>query len=325
MKADGGFLLDVARDKAADLVKRLSLYKLRAKVEIRDASSELVVFAMWGDNPTSNTRPDVLDPRLLALGIRFIALADAVKDHEAASNGESVPPADYHAHRISLGVPEGGKDYAFGDAFPHEALFDQLHGVSFEKGCYVGQEVVSRMEHRGTARKRVVPVVAEAPLPATGTEITAGDQLIGTLGSSAGKRGLALLRLDRAAEMKTKGADLMAGPVKSRNRAAAMGQVRPRGGRSPLSRHRLRRSSGSELAEGFCGVGGVHHRGPGAHVDGHAQRFHHFFLAGAMLHRRLGVERDAIVAAGGDSDGECDQFLGLGIEGARLQRGLCDR
>ena len=69
------------------------------------------------------------------------------------------------------------------------------------------------MEHRGTARKRVVPVVAEAPLPATGTEITAGDQLIGTLGSSAGKRGLALLRLDRAAEMKTKGADLMAGPV----------------------------------------------------------------------------------------------------------------
>ena len=214
VKADGGFLLDVARDKAADLVKRLSLYKLRAKVEIRDASSELVVFAMWGDNPTSNTRPDVLDPRLLALGIRFIALADAVKDHEAASNGESVPPADYHAHRISLGVPEGGKDYAFGDAFPHEALFDQLHGVSFEKGCYVGQEVVSRMEHRGTARKRVVPVVAEAPLPATGTEITAGDQLIGTLGSSAGKRGLALLRLDRAAEMKTKGADLMAGPVR---------------------------------------------------------------------------------------------------------------
>ena len=133
----------------------------------------------------------------------------------------------------SLGVPEGGKDYAFGDAFPHEALFDQLHGVSFEKGCYVGQEVVSRMEHRGTARKRVVPVVAEA-LPATGTEITAGDQLIGTLGSSAGKRWLALLRLDRAAEMKTKGADLIAGPVVS-NRAAAMGQVRPRAGRSPLA------------------------------------------------------------------------------------------
>jgi folate-binding protein YgfZ len=214
MKADGGFLLDVARDKAADLVKRLSLYKLRANVEIRDASSELVVFAMWGGNPTSNTRPDVTDPRLAELGIRFIALADAVKDHEAASNGESVPPADYHAHRISLGVPEGGKDYAFGDAFPHEALFDQLHGVSFDKGCYVGQEVVSRMEHRGTARKRVVPVVAEAPLPAMGTEITAGDQLIGTLGSSAGNRGLALLRLDRAAEMQTKGADLMAGPVK---------------------------------------------------------------------------------------------------------------
>ena len=73
-----------------------------------------------------------------------------------------------HAHQ--LGVPEGGRDYAFGDAFPHEALFDQLNGVDFKKGCYVGQEVVSRMEHRGTARKRIVPVEGDAPLPASGTQ-----------------------------------------------------------------------------------------------------------------------------------------------------------
>ena len=110
-------------------------------------------------------------------------------------------------------MPEGGKDYAFGDAFPHEALFDQLNGVSFEKGCYVGQEVVSRMQNRGTARRRIVPVVAEAALPASGAAIIAGGVEIGTLGSVAGTRGLAPIRLDRAAEFSEKGETLRAGDV----------------------------------------------------------------------------------------------------------------
>ena len=125
---------------------------------------------------------------LPALGFRELATLRS-DWASAASTAESATQDDYHAHRIALGVPEGGKDYAFGDAFPHEALFDQLNGVSFEKGCYVGQEVVSRMQHRGTARKRVVPVVAEAPLPAGGAAIIAGDVEIGTLGSVAGTRG----------------------------------------------------------------------------------------------------------------------------------------
>ena len=129
-----------------------------------------------------------------------------------------VAASDYHAHRLALGVPEGGRDYAFGDAFPHEALLDQLHGVSFDKGCYVGQEIVSRMEHRGTARKRIVPVVAEAALPGGGYEVRAldpdnGSQLIGLLGSTDGRRGLALLRLDRAAELEAKGVRLTAGDI----------------------------------------------------------------------------------------------------------------
>jgi folate-binding protein YgfZ len=110
-------------------------------------------------------------------------------------------------------VPEEGRDYALGDAFPHEALFDQLNGVSFSKGCYVGQEVVSRMQNRGTARRRIVPVVAESALPAPGTPITAGGVEIGTLGSVAGARGLAVMRLDRAAEFKAKGEQLRAGNV----------------------------------------------------------------------------------------------------------------
>jgi folate-binding protein YgfZ len=124
-----------------------------------------------------------------------------------------VSERNYHAFRIGLGVPEGGKDYAFGDAFPHEALFDQLHGVDFAKGCFVGQEVVSRMEHRGTARKRVVPVEGAGPLPAPGTSIEAAGAAIGTLGSVAGRSGLALIRLDRAEDALARGESLAAGGV----------------------------------------------------------------------------------------------------------------
>ena len=116
--------------------------------------------------------------------------------------------------RIRLGVPEGGRDYDFGDTFPHEALFDQLNGVDFTKGCYVGQEVVSRMQHRGTARKRIVPVEGEAPLPASGTSIEAGGVPIGALGSVSGASGLALIRLDRAEEALARGKTLTAGGVK---------------------------------------------------------------------------------------------------------------
>lgn len=203
-----GFLLDVARDKAAELAKRLTLYKLRAKVDIADISDAHVVTASWHGEPAA-APICYADPRLPGLGLRQIIPLGEV-DEPLEGIKEAVA---YHAHRIALGVPEGGKDYVYGDTFPHEALLDQLHGVSFDKGCYVGQEIVSRMEHRGTARKRVVPVVASEPLPATGTEIKAGDQLVGTLGSTDGRRGLALLRLDRTAEMKAKGFGLMAGTV----------------------------------------------------------------------------------------------------------------
>ena len=126
--------------------------------------------------------------------------------------GIDATPDDYHAHRIALGVPEGGKDYAFGDAFPHEADLDQLGGVSFDKGCFVGQEVVSRMQHRAAVRKRVVPVEGEAALIA-GVEVNAGAATIGVIGSVAGRRALAMLRLDRAAEAKAKGEPITAGGV----------------------------------------------------------------------------------------------------------------
>src|SRR6202007_1792868 len=103
-----------------------------------------------------------------------------------------VDNAVYEAHRIACGAPRGGIDFIYGDAFPHEANMDRLHGVDFDKGCYVGQEVVSRMQHRGTARTRIVAVEFDEPAPSAGVDIIAGDKLIGTMGSSAEGHALAL-------------------------------------------------------------------------------------------------------------------------------------
>ena len=110
-------------------------------------------------------------------------------------------------------MPRGGLDFIYGDAFPHETDMDQLAGVDFGKGCYVGQEVVSRMEHRGTARNRIVPVAADGFAPDAGVPVMAGDKQVGVTGSHAGKSGLAMLRLDRVAEARAAGLKLTAGGV----------------------------------------------------------------------------------------------------------------
>jgi len=216
MKAPDGFWLEAAADKTAYLSKRLTLYRLRAKVDIKDRSAEYRAFALWGSasEAVAGAAGSLVfpDPRLPALGLRALAQATLAPDFVRASRALKVEPQDYHAHRIALGVPEGGKDYAFGDAFPHDANLDQLHGVSFAKGCFVGQEVVSRMQNRSHVRKRIVAIVGEAPLQA-GTDIVAGAAVIGAVGSVAGSDALALIRLDRAAEAAAKGTSLMAGGV----------------------------------------------------------------------------------------------------------------
>ena len=219
VKAPDGFCLETSRANAADLAERLKMYKLRAAVEIADVSTDYTIAAIWGGEYTPRAKDPAplwfADPRLPDMGYRELATlrSDWALGGEAS---DSATQEEYHAHRIALGVPEGGRDFGFGDAFPHEALFDQLHGVSFEKGCYVGQEVVSRMQNRGTARRRIVPVVADGALPDSGTAIKAGGVEIGTLGSTAGSRGLAMLRLDRAAEFAAKGEALRSGDVELR-------------------------------------------------------------------------------------------------------------
>jgi folate-binding protein YgfZ len=208
--AKDDFLIDVAKDKMAELIKRLGFYRLRSKVEMAEEPG-LKVAAVWGGSPRlPEGAISYVDPRLAALGSRVLLPSGASVSELGCG---SATEADYHAMRIKLGVPQGGIDYSFGDTFPHEALFDQLNGVDFKKGCYVGQELVSRMEHRGLARKRIVPVEGEAELPPPGTPVTADGVPIGTLGSSSGASGLALIRLDRAEEALAKGGALKAGEV----------------------------------------------------------------------------------------------------------------
>jgi folate-binding protein YgfZ len=121
-------------------------------------------------------------------------------------------PADYHAHRIALGIPEGGTDFAFGEAFPHDADMDQLGGVDFRKGCYIGQEVVSRMEHRGTSRRRIVLAASLHALP-SGAPITADGKPLGQVMSVAGSQGLAQIRVDRAKAAMDAGLAVLAADV----------------------------------------------------------------------------------------------------------------
>jgi len=181
LKAGDGYLIDCSASQRADLLKRLSMYKLRAKVEIA-GRDDLAVNASPGE-----IAGGYRDPRDPAIGWRAIG----------APAGEA---QGYDAARIAAGLADSTADLGSNEIFPHEANLDQLGGVSFRKGCYVGQEVVSRMEHRGTARNRILPVTVTGAMPPKGTEIRAGEKLVGTLLSSSGSHALALIRLDRLAE-----------------------------------------------------------------------------------------------------------------------------
>lgn len=217
----GGFFLDCPRALAATLLEKLGFYRLRAKVAFEDLSEALGIMAVWDGRGDSEYGLVYDDPRLPELGQR-VALPPHLASEAAADFGASlVDAADYEAHRIGLGVPRGGLDFIYNDAFPHEACMEQLAGVDFDKGCFIGQEVVSRMQHRGGARTRVLGVDYAEFAPETGIQIVAGGKPVGMMGSSAGGRGLALLRLDRASDALAEGVALHAGGIELRPRKPA--------------------------------------------------------------------------------------------------------
>ncbi|MES0880074.1 YgfZ/GcvT domain-containing protein [Roseibium sp. SCP14] len=212
-KTDAAYLVDAPSSTAADLLKRLTFYRLRAKVDLEMMPEGTAVFAVWdGTVQAESAITAVTDPRLPALGQRLVGPVAAL---EGELGTETSDLQAYDAHRIKLGVPEGLKDFDYSDIFPHDADLDQLGGVSFSKGCYVGQEVVSRVHHRGTARKRFVQVQSSSLLPEKGTDVSADGKSLGTLGSSTaadhGSIGLALLRLDKVRQAKDNGSPLQCG------------------------------------------------------------------------------------------------------------------
>jgi folate-binding protein YgfZ len=207
----GGFLLDCPRALAKGLADKLGFYKLRAKVTVENLSDSLGVLAAWDGDFT--VRPDLsfADPRNDALGWRILIPEELKQKVANLVGAELVDRGLYEAQRIAAGAPRGGLDFMYGDAFPHETNMDRLHGIDFEKGCYVGQEVISRMQHRGTARTRTVKIILDGFAPEPGTAILAGDKPVGTIGSTSGQLGLALIRTDRVTDALDAGVALTAG------------------------------------------------------------------------------------------------------------------
>ena len=202
-RIEGGLRFDLPAPQAADFARRLTLYRLRAKAEIAlENESPMSVF--WQNESGSSQNSVVRD-------CRFPAELNVLR-HYGVPGGTADETA-WTALRIAHGVAEAGRDYALGDAFPHDVNLDQTEGVSFRKGCFVGQEVVSRMQHRGTARRRVLIATGDADLQAPGTPLTAGGREIGTLGSVVGNRALALARIDRVKEAMDQGTPILAGDV----------------------------------------------------------------------------------------------------------------
>lgn len=193
-----GFRLETDSAFRDNLLKRLTMYRLRAAVELT-AHPASGVSVIWNED-AAGTR----DRRFAKAGIVLLRTPG-----DAASEGSDA--GAYHRLRIRHGIAEASADYAEGDAFPHDVLLDRSGGLSFRKGCYVGQEVVSRMQHRGTARRRLVTVSADADPGPPGTPLTIDGKPLGALGSVEGKDALAIVRIDKAGEAMASGRSILAG------------------------------------------------------------------------------------------------------------------
>ncbi|MEM7620095.1 MAG: folate-binding protein [Pseudomonadota bacterium] len=198
-----GFFLDVPAKQTHNILKRLRFYKLRANLNIEDTSEDFDVVYL-SSNETNADLPSgtiYADPRLgnSDLGWRGVITRNELQALLNNAEYENLHLSNYHALRIQLTVPEGELDYLYGQAFAFDACYDLLNGIDFGKGCYVGQEVVSRMHHRGTARKRIAKVISSTPLT-PGSDIEADGRVIGRMGSFHEGVGIAIVRLDKAAK-----------------------------------------------------------------------------------------------------------------------------
>lgn len=193
-----GLVLETDSGSRDNLLKRLTMYRLRAAVELSPLEADGV--SLFWDEPADGIK----DRRFEKAGIMLVRQPGSAASQAGASDA-------YAALRIRHGIAEAAADYADGDAFPHDVLMDRSGGLSFRKGCYIGQEVVSRMQHRGTARRRLVTVSGEGGLGETGTPLTVDGKPLGALGTVLGNQALAIVRVDRAGEAITEGKPILAG------------------------------------------------------------------------------------------------------------------
>jgi len=224
--ADGdAFLLDCEQDRLDDLVKRLTLYRLRSKVQFEDRRDRQMVAAVVGAEPFAavGLEPErgrvarfgdgiaFVDPRLTNMGARVILPQEtAARAFEAAGIGQG-SFADYERLRLSFSVPDGSRDIQVDKSFLLESNFEELHGVDFEKGCYVGQENTSRQKYRGSVRKRLMRFDVDGPLPEPGTPIRLADREVGTVRSAFDGMAMALIRLEYLDQAGSEGVPLTAG------------------------------------------------------------------------------------------------------------------
>ena len=224
----GKLLLDAEAARLADLQRRLKMYKLRSKVSLEDASPQFSVTALYGPGTLEalglTAEPGAAepigggmvfaDPRLAGLGARAILPRGT---EPAVLEPAGFVPADAAAYdqlRLKLGVPDGSRDLVVDKAILLENNLDELHAISWQKGCYMGQELTARTRYRGLVRKRLFPVTVDGPLPAPGTPVMLGDKEAGEIRSGTGGHALALLRLEEVARAEAEGGGLTAGEAR---------------------------------------------------------------------------------------------------------------
>ena len=195
----GTFLMETERERAPALARKLKMYTLRSKVTVEDRSAVMEVAVVFGPD-TGKILPVAgatafIDPRLPELGVRVLA---PVGQTAALLGLAEAPLGDYEALRLRLGVPDGSRDLPVEKALLLESGFDELHGVDWKKGCYMGQELTARTKYRGLIKRRLFPVRIEGPLPASGAPVHRDGKEVGEIRSGQGDRALAMLQIDAA-------------------------------------------------------------------------------------------------------------------------------
>lgn len=210
VQVDGALVLETERARLPELTKKLTMYKLRAKVDLADVSDAWRVAAIWGDGAETlaglPAEPGaaapwqggvaMVDPRLAAAGLRVLLPADDAMGIAGTWGSDAADIAAYDLHRLGLGLPDGSRDMVLDKATLLESGFDELHGVDWNKGCYMGQELTARTKYRGLVKKRLVPVTLDGAVPEPGTPVMRDGKAAGELRSGRDGRALALMRLE---------------------------------------------------------------------------------------------------------------------------------